>query len=143
MNPLKPFEEYVRKGVVKKSSKDLLRADFLIKDAENTISGLDEILEKIGINSRNANSIIKSCYDIIMELIRAKMLKEGFNASGYSAHEAEVSYLSNLNFPEPDIIFLNQLRYFRNGIMYYGKLFDKEYGEKVIEFMRRVRKKIK
>ena len=47
----------------------------------------------MGIDDDNANSIVKDCYDIIMELIRAKLLLDGYSSSGQFAHEAEVSYL--------------------------------------------------
>jgi len=99
------------------------------------LEGLKERIEKIGINKKNANSIIKDCYDILMELIRAKLLLNGYNSSGRFAHEAEVSYLRKLNFLDSEISFLNDLRYFRNSVTYYGKILDKEYAEKVISFM--------
>ena len=69
-----------------------------------------------------------------MELIRAKMLLEGYNASGFGAHEAEVSYLRVLGFNENDVQFADQLRFFRNGMLYYGTILDKEYAEKVVAF---------
>ena len=36
---------------------------------------------------------------------------------------------------------MTQLRYFRNGILYYGKTFDSEYAEKVIDFTKKIMKK--
>jgi len=86
--------------------------------------------------------VVKNAYDIIMEIIRAKMLMRGFNASGKGAHEAEVSYLGTLKFKESQIRLLNQLRYFRNGILYYGKKFDKEYGKEVINLLESISKKL-
>jgi len=74
----------------------------------------------------------------MMELIRAKMLLEGYKASGISAHEAEVSYLRKLGFSEADVRFANDLRYFRNGIIYYGKIFDSDYAKKTISFLESV-----
>ena len=56
-----------------------------------------------------------------MELIRAKLLLDGYNSSGQFAHEAEVSFMRNLGFSESDVLFMNQLRYFINGIKYYGE----------------------
>jgi len=41
-----------------------------------------------------------------MELIRAKMLIDGFNASGHGAHEAEVSYTRKVGFKETEVQFL-------------------------------------
>jgi len=78
-----------------------------------------------------------------MELIRAKMLIDGFKSSGYNAHEAEVSYLRNLGFPETDVRFANELRYIRNQIKYYGKITDSEYARKVLEFFDKTYPKLK
>ena len=72
-----------------------------------------------------------------MEIIRAKMLMRGFNDSGKGAHEAEVSYLRVLSFSEKEVQFVNQMRFFRNGILYYGTMLDKEYAEKVVDFLKR------
>ena len=78
-----------------------------------------------------------------MELIRAKLLTEGYSSSGQYAHEAEVSYLQVLKFQEKDIVFLNELRYFRNSVTYYGKILDKEYAQKVFDFMNEIYPKLK
>ena len=79
----------------------------------------------------------------MMELIRAKMLLNGYNASGVGWHEAEVSYLRILGFVEKDVQFADQIRFFRNGMLYYGTILDKEYAEIVIEFTKRIYSKLK
>jgi len=38
---------------------------------------------------------------------------------------------------------LKQLRYFRNGILYYGSSLDAEYAEKVVEFTTNICLKLK
>jgi hypothetical protein len=134
----KKFEEYVKDGIVRRTSPDKSRARFLIDEAGTTLEGLKERVEKIGINEKNANSIIKDCYDIIMELIRAKLLLDGYNSSGQYSHEAEVSYILGLKISENEVVFLNELRYFRNSVTYYGKILNKEYAEKVFVFMNRL-----
>jgi len=136
------FEEYIKKGIIRKISPDKSRAEFLIEESKNSLEGLNERVEKLGINDKNANSIIKDCYDILLELIRAEMLKRGFNSSGLFAHEAEISFLRELNFPDNEISFLNELRYFRNSITYYGKILDKIYAEKVFKFMKKILPKL-
>ncbi len=78
------------------------------------------MIQKIKLSDSNANSFVKSCYDILMELIRARMILEGYNASGFGAHEAEVSYMRILGFNENDVQFTDQIRFFRNGMLYYG-----------------------
>ena len=117
----KNFEEYLKKGVVKKTSPNKSRANFLTNESKNSLQGLKERVEKIEINEKNANSIIKDCYDIIIELVRAKLLLEGYNSSGSYAHEAEVSYLKILGFSENDVSFMNELRYFRNSITFIDR----------------------
>lgn len=123
---VKLFEEYLEEGIVKLQTPDFSRAKSLQKEAEQSYQILQQFVQKIGIDDKNANYVIKNAYDIIMELIRAKMLKEGFNSLGKGAHEAEVSYLRKIGFNDKEVEFSDQLRYFRNGITYYGKIFDQE-----------------
>ena len=136
------FKEYLKKGIIRKISPDKSRANFLINEAENSMQGLKEIISKIGVNEKNSNSIIKNCYDIIMELVRAKLLSDGYNSSGSYAHEAEVSYMKVLEFSENETGFMNELRYFRNSIAYYGKILNKEYAVKVLNFLNRIYPKL-
>ena len=139
----KEFEYYVNEGIIKKIRPDKPRAEFLKKESEVSLEGLKERVEIIGINDKNANSIIKDCYDVIMEMIRAKLLLDGYSSSGSYAHEAEISYLKTLRFLENESYFLNELRYFRNSVTYYGKILDKEYAEKVLKFMKKIYPKIR
>jgi len=142
MRPLKDFEDFIKDNTITKINPDFSRAYSLIKDSKKAYVSLKEIINKIGINENNTNTLIKLCYDIIMDLLRAKMISKGFNATGYGAHEAEVSYLKNLNFNEKDIQFCDQLRYLRNGIMYYGKNLDEEYVKKVLDFLEKIYPKL-
>ncbi len=135
---MKTFEEYLDEGTAKKQSPDISRANALRKEAETSYTVLSEFIEKIGAKDENANYIIKNAYDIIMEIIRERMLIEGYNTTGKGAHEAEVAYLRRLKCKEMDIAFADQLRYFRNGILYYGKSFDKEYAEKVLDYLKKM-----
>jgi len=134
MKPLKLFEEYLKLGIVKKIKVDSDRAKSLILISERKMNSLNEKLEKIGIRDDNANEYLENCYDSIMLLIRAKLFLDGYNSSGISAHESEVSYLRDIGFNESEVQFVNQMRYFRNGMLYYGTLLDKEYALKVIKF---------
>ncbi len=143
MKAIRHFQDFINDGTIKIQHPDKSRAEFLIKEAENGYLFLQEMLDKIGLRQNNANDYIKSCYDILMELIRAKMLLEGYNATGQGAHEAEVSYLRVLNFKETEVQFANQLRYFRNGMLYYGTILEQEYAEKVIEFTKKNYDKVK
>ncbi|MEK6940512.1 MAG: hypothetical protein AABW49_01275 [Nanoarchaeota archaeon] len=134
----KNFNEYLDAGIIKRCSPDSSRARFLISESEKSFRGLKERLVAMIINEYNANSIVKDCHDIIMELIRARLLLDGYNSSGQFAHEAEVSYLKILGFSEKDVSLANELRYFRNSVTYYGKQLTVEYAEKVTEFTERM-----
>ena len=143
MRAIKNFDEFIQNRVVRKQSPDKSRAEFLIKESSQNYRLLIGMLSKLNVNDDNANMFIKSCYDILMELVRAKMLLEGYNASGFGAHEAEVSYLYGLGFGENDVQFADQIRFFRNGMLYYGTILDKEYAEKVVEFTKRIYHRLK
>lgn len=143
MKHLKNFEEYLEEGIAKKQSPDTSRAKSLVKEARNSHKFLMKVVNEIGVSDENADNIIKSSYDIVMELVRVRMMWNGFKSSGQGAHMAEVSYLRKLEFREKDVKFLNKLRYFRNGILYYGKSFDSEYAEKVLDFLDKIYQKLK
>ena len=143
MKAVKNFDEFIKQNIVKKQSIDKSRSEFLINESEKSYNSLLKMIEKLEIDDDNANLFVKSCYDILMEIIRAKMLLEGYNASGSGAHEAEVSYLRLLSFGENDIQFADQIRFFRNGMLYYGTMLDKVYAEKVITFTKRVYSQLK
>lgn len=135
MRPLKDFDEFIKKGIIQKRMPDISRAKDLIKEAEKREKFVKQLLKKIGISNENANYFIENSYDILMELIRAKLFQKGFYASGEGAHEAGIAFMKKLHFSEKDTRFMNELRYYRKGILYYGKDFDAEYAKKVIKFL--------
>lgn len=143
MKAIRNFDEFIKEGVVKKQTRDISRAEFLIRESEQDYNYLLELIDKIGINKINSNDYVKKCYDILMELVRAKMLSNGLNASGYGAHEAGVSYLRTLGFKETDVQFADQIRFFRNGMLYYGTIIDVEYAKKVISFVKEKYQKLR
>jgi len=137
MRAIRSFEEFIRENIVKKQSVDRSRAAFLVKESEISYTTLLKMMQKIVLTDSTANLFVKSCYDILMEMIRAKMLLEGYNASGFGAHEAEVSYMRVLGFSEKDVQFAEQMRFFRNGMLYYGTILDKAYAEEVLLFTKK------
>jgi hypothetical protein len=143
MRAIREFEGFIKEGIVKKQSPDKSRAEFLVKESEKSYLFLIKKIASFGIVEETANDLVKSCYDILMESIRSRMLLQGYNASGHGAHEAEVSYMRTLGFSEKDVQFADQIRYFRNGMLYYGTALDKGYAEKVIEFTKKIYAKLK
>ena len=142
MRPLKNFEDYLKLGIIKKITPNIARAKSLIEEAKKRKKFIEEVFEKIRLKDENANYFIENSYDILMELIRSQLLANGFSSSGEGAHEAEISFMRKLGFSENETRFLNDLRYFRNGILYYGKHFDEEYGKRVIDFLNKLYPKL-
>ena len=135
---MRKFDEYIKEGIIRNVSSNAERAKDLRKEAARKFAALNEKVEKLGVRDDNANDYVEYCYDLIMALIRAKLFLKGYLSNGQGAHEAEVSYLEKLEFSESDVNFTDKLRYFRNGILYYGKQFDSEYANKVIGFTKKV-----
>ena len=143
MRPPGLFEDFIRDGVVKRVSSNKGRAMSILAESERRMHSLAEQTGKIGIRNENANDYVEYCYDIIMHLVRAGMYLEGYSAAGQGAHEAEVSFLRKLGLDEKAVQFANQMRYFRNGILYYGTALDREYAEKVVGFTRELYPRLK
>ena len=143
MKGIRRFDEFLKENIVKKQGIDRSRIGFLIKESEKSYHNMLNMVEKLKVDDDSANLFVKSCHDILMELIRAKMLSAGYNASGFGAHEAEVSYMRVLGFSEKEVQFADQIRFFRNGILYYGTQLDKDYAEKVISFTKEIYPKLK
>lgn len=143
MNALRLFEEYVQEGIARKASINAERAKSLIAESERKMLSLKEWLEKIGVRNENANDYVEYCYDILLALIRARLHLDGYSTGGQGAHEAEVSYLRIMGFAEKDVRFADEMRHFRNRILYIGSFLDAEYAEKVIAFTQRIYPKLK
>ena len=131
---IREFSEFIENGTVRKIKPDKERAKSLVKEAERKLKVINRQIKILGVDDELSNEYVLMCYDCLMFLIRAKMLLDGYYAIGKYAHEAEVSYLRILNFNEIDVRFLNKMRYYRNGMLYYGTKLDKEYADKVIKF---------
>lgn len=138
---LRKFTEYVKEGIVKKQTPKKQRALSLVKESEEKKNFLEMLQKSIPKEKMNANFIVDYCYDIIIELIRAKMFIDGYNPG--NSHEAEVSYMLILGFSETETRFMDEIRYYRNGIKYYGTILNMEYAKKVLEFTNKMYPQLK
>lgn len=143
MNQIKDFEDYLNKGIAKKCKPDQVRAKDIVEEAERDLLFFKQIRQKILLDDANANNFITQAYNIMIEFVRARMLVDGYKASGPAAHEAEVSYMLKLGFSEADAEIMDRTRYSRNGIFYYGRRFDSEYAKKVLSFLDKIYPKLK
>ena len=69
---LQEFEEYIKKGIVKKQYPNRQRAVSLLKESEEKKKFLETLLKNIPEEQMNANFVVDYCYDIIIELLRAR-----------------------------------------------------------------------
>ena len=142
MRAVKTFGECLREGIARKVSPDHERSKSLLAESERRMRSLSEKLIKLGVTDDNANDYIEYCYDLLMHAVRAALMVDGYNTAGQGAHESEVSYLRELGVADADVRFADQLRYYRNGILYYGTRLDAEYAKKVIAFAKRQQPKL-
>lgn len=134
MRTPKTVEEHLQEGTIKKITPDHNRAENLRREATRKYRKLHKTIETQGIEEEDSNDYLEDRYNIIMQLIRAHMLEQGYNSTGRGAHEAEIAYAKKLGLQEQELETLDQLRYLRNGILYYGKTNDKEYAQKIIDY---------
>ncbi len=133
---MRDFSEFVKDNIVKKKKKDTARAKSLIAEAENR----KIYVKSIPFSKNNANYIIEGAYDVIRQLVDAKLVSEGYKTS---SHDARVSYFQNLNFSKGEVEFLQELKDIRNKIDYYGIINDLDYAEKVLKFLDKIYNRLK
>jgi len=137
---MKSFREFLEQGMIRKTSPNESRARSLVNEAESKKSFMESVIKSMSREKFYPNFIVETCYDIIMELIRARMFLDGFKSE---SHEAEVSYMVELGLSNYEVRFTDELRYFRNGIKYYGRMLDMEYADKVLLFLNNIYSKLK
>lgn len=134
---MRTFGEFKKINLVKIKQKDEARARNLIESAEKR----KKVTEKyLPLNEETAVQVMEECYDVIRELLEAKLSREGYKS--YS-HEAVVSYMTELGFQKDKVVFLDELREIRHGTKYYGKTIDIEYAKKVKSFLDEIFTKLK
>lgn len=134
---MREFKDFTKSSWVKKKKKDISKAKSLVEIAENR----KKVMEKyLPLNNETVVQVMEECYDIIRELLEAKLSREGYKT--YS-HEAIVSYLKELGFSKDKVAFLDNLRMVRHGTLYYGKSVDLEYVKEVRKFMEEIYPQLK
>jgi hypothetical protein len=133
---MKAFREFLAQGMIKEREKDEARARNLIKSAEKRKSVMEKYLP---LNEETTVQIIEESYDVIREMLEAKLCKEGYKSYN---HEAVIAYLSELGFSQEEVLFVDRLREIRHGTKYYGKNVSIEYAQKVRNFLERIYEKL-
>lgn len=131
------FEEYVKRGAVKKQIPAEPRAQALIKSAEKS----KRFVEKLADIDENAEHIITEWYDIVRQYIEAQLAREGYKS--YS-HEATIQFAQEkYSLLLEEKAFLDNVRKTRNDIKYYGKEATKAEAEQTATMLKSLLIKIK
>jgi len=131
------FEYFIARGEVKEHPKDEKLANLLVKESYDRLN----FVRRLAITEENSKYIIENVYDILRELIEAKLALNGFKS--YS-HEATLLFLKKFpEFKESEIRFIDTLRKTRHGIKYYGKEASLNEAKMTLNFLNSILPKLK
>ena len=133
------FEDFLRQGKVKKTSKDLQLVKSLLESSDNDL----KFLKDLKIDEISSRKIFSCYYDTLRSVLEAMALLDGYKV--YS-HEAFTYYLTEKSKDELAHKF-DRFRKIRNRVNYYGKGISaeevKEYKEEIIELVKKLKQIIK
>ncbi len=132
---VKDFEFFLKKGDVKRQNPDKNLSNATLKESLDRLQ-----LAKNLVGKEKPKYILENAYDAMREAADSILYIEGFKSF---SHEASISFLSNKNFDETDIIELNRFRKLRNGIKYYGGDCEKVDAELAIKLAEKIIHRIK
>ena len=107
------FADFIKKGLVRKTSKDKSLAKSLLQNSKRDI----EFLDSLKINENSARKMMTNFYDILRSMLEAVSVIKGYKI--YS-HEAYIYFLKEIRENLLAIKF-DRFRKIRNSINYYGK----------------------
>ena len=119
------WEEYIKKGIVRKTYLDKEMIISLIKTSNESL----EFFRDDVPNKNNSNVLLKNYYDSLREICEAIALSKEYKIY---QHEAITLFLRDI-LKEEEISFkFDRVRILRNGIHYYGKSISKQETSKSI-----------
>jgi len=133
---MRKFKEFKDQGWIKERTPDKAKAKSLVESSKHRFDYFKSLI----VNDISSNYIIENMYDVIRELVEAKMILDGYKT--YS-HEAMVSYLKVIGFTDLEVKFTDELRETRHRTKYSGFITDVEYAKKVIAFTNNIYKKLR
>lgn len=119
------FEDFIKKGLARRATKDIQLAKSLLKSAEQDL----KFFHSIEINKISSRKIISNYYDSLRSLIEAVAAIEGYKI--YS-HEAFAYYLLERGQENISQKF-DRFRKIRNAINYYGKEIMAEEAKEIVK----------
>lgn len=123
------LKDFIEKGQIRKSSKDIALAKSLITMSDNDL----KFLNNIEINENSSRKLMTNYYDVLRSILEAIATLDGYKIY---QHEAFTYFLKEKN---ENLIAekFDRFRKIRNGINYYGKsITSEECKENVMEIIK-------
>lgn len=130
------WNEYLKKGIVKKSTPNFGLIKTLVGSAENRI----KVISQIKLNEESCSVIFTNFYESLREICEALTILKGYKI--YS-HEALVLFMKKTLNEESIFYKFNKFRIMRNNLHYSGKKIDFNEGKKAISDIEQIITKLK
>jgi hypothetical protein len=124
------FDDFLKRGLVKRASKDISFSKALILNAQKDLSFLNEL----EVNEKSARRLTADYYDVLRIILEAIAILDGYKI--YS-HEAFSYFLSEKGDSVSALKF-DRFRKIRNNINYYGADISVEESKEVIEDIKKL-----
>jgi len=125
------FDDFVKKGQVRRASEDRNLIKSLINKANEDI----EFFNSLKIESKSARKLLSNYYDILRSVLEAIA-----SATGYKiySHEAFTYFLKEIKNENVISVKFDRFRKIRNSINYYGDDVSVDEAKKIIDEIKRM-----
>lgn len=130
------WEEYVKKGLVRKTAINKGLVKSLINMADNGI----QVISKLNLDENNCSVIFTNYYDSLRGICEALSLLKNYKI--YS-HEAIGLFLKRILLEEAIFQKFDKFRIMRNNIKYYGKMIPFEEAKQGVIDIKEIVDKLK
>lgn len=129
------FEDFIVKGLVKKTTINLLLIKSLIKTSEEDL----KFLKELKVTQISARKIMSNYYDVLRAVLEALAISKGYKIYSHEAFTPFLEFIDEKNIAEQ----FDRFRRIRNKINYYGEDISIEEVQENIEKIEFLIKKLK
>lgn len=119
------FEDLIKKGQVRKASKDVQLAKSLLEQTKQDI----KFFNSLEINENSARKIISNYYDFLRSILEAMSAIDGYKIYNHESYAYYLLEKDEKSFSEK----FDRFRKIRNNINYYGKSASVEEAQEIKE----------
>ncbi len=129
------FEYFIVKGLVKKTTINLLLIKSLIKTSEEDL----KFLKELKVKQNSARKIMSNYYDVLRAFLEAVAISKGYKIYSHEAFTPFLEFIGETNISQQ----FDRFRKIRNKINYYGEDISIEEVRENIEKIEILIKKLK